>query len=66
MSELISFKMKDGSNREFRHRGRPGGSYTVRLTFEGAFAVVTDEYGNRTCIPASDIAEIKDDPGRRY
>ena len=66
MSALITFKLKDGSTKEFRHHGRAGGSYTIRLTFEAAFAVVTDEWGNRTCIPAADIVEINDDPGRRY
>lgn len=66
MSELIEFKMKDGTTREFRHRGRPGGSYTIRLTLEGAFAVVTDEYGKRTAIPAADIAEINEHQGNRW
>lgn len=65
MSELIKIRMKDHSVREFRHKGRVGGSYTVRLTFEGAFAVVTNEWGMRTCIPSSDILDIQDDPGRR-
>lgn len=66
MSELIKIRMKDETVREFRHQGRAGGSYTVRLTFEGAFAVVTDEWGKRICIPSSDILDIQDDPGRRY
>jgi len=39
--------MTDGTVREFKHLGRPGGSYTVRLTFEGEFAIVTDEWGDR-------------------
>lgn len=64
MSDLITLKFKDGSKREFRHAGRAGGSYTIRLTLEAAFAVVTDEYGNRTCFPANDIQEIEDRPGR--
>lgn len=60
----ITFTMKDGSKREFKHEGRPGGSYTKRLTFEGAFAVVTDEYYNRTAIPSADIKEISEAPER--
>lgn len=58
----ITVKMKDGTTREFRHEGRPGGSYTKRLTCEGAFAVITDEYHKRTLIPAVDIAEIVEEP----
>lgn len=60
----ITFKMKDGTVREFKHEDRPGGSYTKRLTAEGAFAVVTDEYYRKTFIPAADIAEIIDRPTR--
>lgn len=54
----IVVKMKDGSKREFPHKGRAGGSYTKHLKLEGAFAVITDEYGNQTCIPAADIDQI--------
>lgn len=60
----ITIKMKDGSVRNFPHEGRPGGSYSKRLTYEGAFAIVTDEYGKRTSIPAHDIAEIVESPTR--
>ena len=60
----IEVTMKNGAKQVYLHQGRAGGSYTKRLTFEGAFAVITDEYGVRTCIPANDIAEIKDTPLR--
>ena len=60
----ITITMKDGTKREFPHRGRPGGSWTKRLTFEGAFAIITDEYEARTAIPAADIAEITETPNR--
>lgn len=60
----IKIKMKDGTVREFKHEGRAGGSYTKRLTTEGAFAVVTDEYYQRTLIPAADIVEIIETPER--
>lgn len=62
----ITFKMKDGTTREFKHEGRPGGSYTKRLKLENGFAIVEDEYSRRTIIPAADIAEIIDDPGRSF
>ena len=55
----IYIKMKDGSKKEFKHEGRSGGSYTKSIRYEGAFAIVKDEYDNETAIPSSDIAEIK-------
>lgn len=55
----ITVQMKDGTSREFKHEGRAGGSYTKTIKYEGAFAIITDEYHNTTAIPASDIAEIK-------
>jgi len=64
MSERIIFTMVDGTTREFVHRGRPGGSYTIRLSFEGEFAIVTDEWGDRTAIPGARIAEVKEIEGR--
>lgn len=60
----VTVKMKDGTTREFKHVGRAGGSYTVELKFEGAFAVIEDEYQTRTAIPAADIAEIIEQPIR--
>lgn len=63
MSSIV-FKMKDGTTRAFPHEGRSGGSYTKTLTFEGAFAIVTDEYYKRTAIPAEDIAEVVETPER--
>lgn len=55
----ITIKMKDGTVREFPHQGRAGGSYTKRIRYEGAFAIVKDEWDNETAIPASDIASIE-------
>ena len=66
MSEKITFKMLDGTTREFKHCGRPGGSYTIRLSFEGEFAIVTDEWGDRTAIPGNLISEVKEVQDRRW
>ena len=60
----ITIKFRDGTTREFPHEGRAGGSYTKRVTFEGVFVVITDEYGTRTALPAADIAEVIDRPER--
>src|SRR5690606_14237506 len=54
----ITVKLKNGQVKRHDEKGRPGGSYTNRLTFDGAFAIVTDEYGNQTCYPAADIEVI--------
>lgn len=61
----ISVKMKDGTVRRFQHEGRDGGGYTKRLTYEGVFAVIEDEWGVKISIPAADIAEITEIPTRR-
>ena len=58
----ITVKMKNGTVREFKQQHRAGGSYTKTLTFEGVFAVITDEWYNRTAIPAADIEEIEERP----
>ena len=54
----ITIWMKDGSRKEFPHQGRPGGSYTKSIRYEGGFAIITDEWYDETAIPASDIAEV--------
>jgi hypothetical protein len=55
----IVIAMKDGTERRFPHVGRPGGSYTKTIRYEGGFAIVTDEWYNETAIPQSDINEVK-------
>lgn len=60
----ITIKMKDGTERKFMHEGRDGGSYTKEIRYEGAFAIITDEWKKETAIPAHDIAEIIKVPTR--
>ena len=60
----ITVKMKDGTTREFKHEGRPGGSYTKTIKYEGGFAIIRDEYDGRIAIPAGDIAEVIERPVR--
>lgn len=60
----ITFKMKDGTERRFVRRGRAGGDYSIHLKYEGAFAIVVDEWYNQTAIPAIDIVEIKTEEER--
>jgi hypothetical protein len=62
----ITVKMKDGTVREFPHKGRAGGSYTKTLKYEPGFVVIEDEYYMRTAIPADDIAEVIERPERAW
>jgi len=62
----IKVTMKDGTVKEFKHQGRAGGSYTKRITYQGSFAVIRDEWDNETAIPSSDIKEIETSPIRSW
>ena len=62
----ITIKMKDGSTKTFPHAGRAGGSYTKSASYEGAFVIVEDEWGKRIAIPAVDIEQVVEDPGRSW
>lgn len=62
----IKITMKDGKVREFKHKPRPGGSYNLKIKYEGAFAIIIDEYSNHTAIPAADIAEVQTIGAERY
>lgn len=54
----ITVKLKNGKVREFPHVGRPGGSYTKTIRYEGGFAIIKDEDGHETAFPAADIEEV--------
>jgi hypothetical protein len=58
MSDIV-ITMKDGTVREFKERGRPGGSYSQTVRYEGAFVIVMDEWRSETAIPAADVSEVK-------
>ena len=58
MAEKITIKKKDGSVIEFREKGRAGGSWTISIRYEGAFAIVTDEWGSETAVPSADIDQV--------
>lgn len=55
----IRIKMKDGTKRDFLHKGRSGGSYTKKIRYEGGMAIIKDEYYNETAIPVCDILEVE-------
>ncbi len=54
----VTINFRDGTKKTHKDNGRPGGSYTVRATFEGSFVVVTDCYGNRTAYPMDLVASV--------
>lgn len=61
----ITIRRKDGTVQTFEEVGRSGGSYSLSLRFEGNFAIITDEWGKQTAIPASEIEQITQDAPRR-
>lgn len=63
MSDVL-IKFKDGTSRDFKHRGRPGGSYTVKVRYEGDFVIVEDEWGTRTAFPGASVVEVVERPTR--
>lgn len=60
----VCIKFKDGTEKEFRHRPRAGGSWTLELRYEGGFAIVVDEWGRETAFPSTDISTIETTPDR--
>jgi len=60
----IKIKFRDGSVRDFPHKGRTGGSYTKKVLYEGRFVIVEDEWGNRTSFPESLVQEVIERPDR--
>lgn len=60
----ITVNMKDGTIRQFKHEGRAGGSWTKTLKLENGWVIIADEYGKKTIIPESLIAEIEETPER--
>jgi hypothetical protein len=58
----IVIKMKNGETKNFPHEGRPGGSYTKTVRYEGMFVIVKDEWGKETAIPASEIEQVEVTP----
>jgi len=62
----VTVKMRDGSVREFKERGRPGGSYSMHLRYEIGFVVVTDEWNEETAIPTELVAEVVKERDRSW
>ncbi len=62
----ITVTLKDGTVHEFKHEGRPGGSWTKTLELKNGFAVIEDEWGRKTIFPSEDIKKIETSPERGY
>ena len=63
--QSIKIWMKSGEILQFEHKPRPGGSYSLKIRYEGAFAIVTDEWGKETAVPAADIGTVEVTPRYR-
>lgn len=61
----ITVLFRDGTKREFKEVGRPGGSYSLSIKYEGEFIVITDEYYNTTAYPMDRVQEVTADAGTR-
>ena len=55
----VTIKFRDGTERTMEDRGRPGGSYSQKVSYEGGFVVVTDVWGAKTAFPAELVAEVR-------
>jgi len=54
----IQVHLKDDTVDHFTRKGRAGGSWDNSIKYEGAFAVIIDEWGNQTAYPAADVKKI--------
>jgi hypothetical protein len=60
----IKLTFRSGTVKEFKHEGRPGGSYSKKIRYEGSFVVITDEYDRTWAYPVTDIALVETKPDR--
>jgi hypothetical protein len=62
----ITIKFKDGTERKFEDRGRPGGSWSNSVKYEGAFVIVKDCWGKTNAFPAADVVEVEKEGERGW
>ena len=62
----ITITMRDGTVRDFPHKGRSGGSYTKSVRYEGGMVIVCDEWDHETAIPMDLVAEVVTTPNRSW
>lgn len=55
----IIIKFKNGESREFKHKPRPGGSYTNTVKYEGNFVIIVDEWENTEAFPCDTVESVK-------
>lgn len=61
----VTIKMLDGTRKDFIERGRPGGSYSMRVRYEPGVVIVIDEYDKETATPLELVREVVVDELRR-
>ena len=62
----ITITFKDGTKREFREQGRPGGSWTIGIVFKEGWCIVSDEWENKTAFPSDSIKEVETQTPTRW
>jgi hypothetical protein len=62
----IHIKLRSGETRKFLEVGRPGGSWTISVRYEGGMVIISDEWGKEIAIPQELVAEVETfpDPSR--
>lgn len=43
-------------------RGRPGGSWTISVLYEGGFVIIADEWLKTVAFPADDLISVETTP----
>jgi hypothetical protein len=62
----ILIHMRDGSQREFKDTPRSGGSYEKKVSYEGNFVIVTDEWYKQTVFPMDLVREVEITPSSSW
>lgn len=62
----VLIRFKDGSQREFVHKPRAGGSYALQVRYEGEMVIVEDEYGATKAYPVTGTQDVTTWPEHYY
>lgn len=62
----ITIKFRNGDTKHFKHAGRPGGSYTKSVKYEGGVVTITDEYYREISYPLDLVQEVISEPHNGY
>lgn len=60
----VTIHFRDGKTEKIKDTGRPGGSYSVQVVYEGGVVTVIDCYGFRTSWPLDLVEKVEERPLR--